>query len=85
MKAHAITAAYLSNALKIVQNILLKHEEIIFVPDKYLAQFVSAQVGCKFIRWARTCPAIYVKNLPENIVQAKIKHPQAKVLYTLGE
>ena len=68
-----------SNALKIVQNILLKQKEIIFVPDKYLAQFVSAQVGCKFIMWEGYCPT-HVKILPENIVQAKIKHPQAKVL-----
>ena len=40
-----------ANALKIVQNILLNHKdkEIIFVPDKYLAQNVAAQVKHDFI------------------------------------
>jgi quinolinate synthase len=68
-----------SNALKMVQHILLTHEEIIFVPDKYLAQYVSAQVGHNFIMWNGYCPT-HVKILPENIVQAKKRHPQAKVL-----
>jgi quinolinate synthase len=68
-----------SNALKMVQHILLTHEEIIFVPDKYLAQYVSAQVGHNFIMWDGYCPT-HVKILPENIVQAKKRHPQAKVL-----
>ena len=68
-----------SNALKMVQHILLTHQEIIFVPDKYLAQYVSAQVGHNFIMWNGYCPT-HVKILPENIVQAKKRHPQAKVL-----
>jgi quinolinate synthase len=62
-----------------VQHILLTHDEIIFVPDKYLAQYVSAQVGHNFIMWNGYCPT-HVKILPENIVQAKKRHPQAKVL-----
>ena len=68
-----------SNALKMAQHILLTHEDIIFVPDKYLAQYVSAQVGHNFIMWNGYCPT-HVKILPENIVQAKKLHPQAKVL-----
>jgi len=68
-----------SNALKMAQHILLTHEDIIFVPDKYLAQYVSAQVGHNFIMWNGYCPT-HVKILPENIVQAKKRHPQAKVL-----
>jgi quinolinate synthase len=61
------------------QHILKKHEEIIFVPDKYLAQYVSQQVRHNFIMWNGYCPT-HVKILPENIVQAKKRHPQAKVL-----
>jgi len=68
-----------SNALKMAQHILKSHEEIIFVPDKYLAQYISAQVGHNFIMWNGYCPT-HVKILPENIVQAKKRHPQAKVL-----
>lgn len=44
------------NALKMVQHILKSHGEIIFVPDKYLAQYVSSQVGHKFITWEGFCP-----------------------------
>ena len=68
-----------ANALKMVQNILKKNEEIIFIPDKYLAQYVADQVGRKFITWEGYCPT-HAKILPENIMQAKKLHPRAKVL-----
>jgi quinolinate synthase len=68
-----------ANALKIAQKILLSHKEIIFVPDKYLAQYVSAQVNCNFITWEGYCP-IHTDILPENIMQAKRLHPNAKVI-----
>jgi len=70
-----------ANALKIVQNILLNHQdkEIIFIPDKYLAQYVSAQVKHNFVIWEGYCPT-HAKILPENIMQAKRLHPKAKVI-----
>jgi len=68
-----------ANALKMVQNILKKNEEIIFIPDKYLAQYVAGQVGRKFIIWEGYCPT-HARILPENIVQAQKLHPRAKVL-----
>jgi len=70
-----------ANALKIVQNILLNHKdkEIIFIPDKYLAQYVSAQVKHDFIIWEGYCPT-HAKILPENIMQTKKLHPKAVVI-----
>lgn len=68
-----------ANALKMVQNILKKNEEIIFIPDKYLAQYVANQVGHKFITWEGYCPT-HARILPENIIGAKKLHPRAKVL-----
>jgi len=68
-----------ANALKMVQNILKDNDEIIFIPDKYLAQYVADQVGHKFITWEGYCPT-HVRILPENIMQAKKLHPRAKVL-----
>ncbi len=68
-----------ANALKMAQNILKNNEEIIFIPDKYLAQYVSAQVGQKFITWEGYCPT-HARILPENVIEAKKLHPQAKVL-----
>jgi len=67
------------NALKMVQHILKSHGEIIFVPDKYLAQYVSQQVGHKFITWEGFCPT-HARILPEDIMRARKLHPQAKVL-----
>ena len=68
-----------ANALKMAQNILKNNEEIIFIPDKYLAQYVADQVGHKFITWEGYCPT-HARILPENIMQAKKLHPLAKVL-----
>jgi len=68
-----------ANALKMAQNILKENEEIIFIPDKYLAQYVSSQIGHKLITWEGYCPT-HARILPEHIMQAKKLHPQAKVL-----
>lgn len=68
-----------SNALKMAQHILRNHREIIFIPDKYLAQYISGQVGREFITWEGFCPT-HARILPEDILRAKEKHPQAKVL-----
>ena len=68
-----------ANALKMVQNILKNNDEIIFIPDKYLAQYVADQVGRKFITWEGYCPT-HARILPENIIQAQKLHPRAKVL-----
>ena len=81
VKANCDYCCTSANAIKIVQNILLNHKnkEIIFIPDKYLAQYVSAQVKHDFIIWEGYCPT-HVKILPENIIQAKRLHPKAKVI-----
>ena len=54
-------------------------EEIIFVPDKYLADYVSKQTGRKLISWNGFCPT-HVKILPEDIKREKGFHPKAKVM-----
>jgi quinolinate synthase len=67
-----------TNAVEIV-NKLKNEEEIIFVPDKYLADFVSKKTGKVLISWDGYCPT-HVKILPEDIVRAVRKHPDAKVI-----
>jgi quinolinate synthase len=81
VKSHCDYCCTSANAVKIVQNILLNHKdkEIIFIPDKYLAQYVSAQVKHDFIIWEGYCPT-HAKILPENILQAKKLHPKAKII-----
>jgi quinolinate synthase len=68
-----------ANAEKMVRHILTKHQDIIFVPDKYLARYVSARVGRNFIVGEGYCPT-HARILPENILQAREAHPKAKVL-----
>jgi len=68
-----------ANAEKMVRHILAANKNIIFVPDKYLAQYASAKTGHKFILWEGYCP-IHAGIIPEHIKRAKELHPRAKVL-----
>jgi len=67
-----------ANAVKVVEA-LKEHKEIIFVPDKYLADYVSKQTARKLISWNGYCPS-HVKILPEHIKREKALHPSAKVI-----
>jgi len=78
-----------TNAVAVVQAIIKDsaaggsafggREEIIFVPDKYLADYVSKQTGRKLISWNGFCPT-HVRILPEDIKREKKFHPRAKVM-----
>ncbi|HNW39190.1 MAG TPA: quinolinate synthase NadA [Candidatus Omnitrophota bacterium] len=67
-----------TNAVAII-NALKNEKEIIFVPDKYLADYVSKKTGRKLITWHGFCPT-HVKILPEDLKREKKFHPQAKVM-----
>jgi len=67
-----------ANAIAVV-NALKDKKEIIFVPDKYLADYVSKQTGRKLISWHGFCPT-HVKILPEDVEREKKFHPHAKVM-----
>lgn len=67
-----------TNAVAVV-NALKEKEEIIFVPDRYLADFVSQASGKKLITWNGFCPT-HIKILPEDIERKKKFHPRAKVI-----
>lgn len=53
--------------------------EIIFVPDKNLADFVSRKTGRKLIAWDGFCP-VHVKILPGDIKRARRFHSPACVI-----
>jgi len=78
VKAELDVCCTSTNAVAVV-NALKDKKEIIFVPDKYLADFVSRQTGRKLISWNGFCPT-HVKILPEDIKREKKFHPQAKVM-----
>jgi quinolinate synthase len=67
-----------SNAVAVVQS-LKGSPEIIFVPDKYLADYVAKQAGRKLISWNGFCPT-HAKILPEDIRREKKFHPKAEVI-----
>ncbi|MBI4982440.1 MAG: quinolinate synthase NadA [Candidatus Omnitrophica bacterium] len=67
-----------TNAIAVV-NALKDCEEIIFVPDKYLADYVSKNTGRKLISWNGLCPT-HIKILPEDIKRERKFHPFAKVI-----
>ncbi|TRZ96253.1 quinolinate synthase NadA [bacterium] len=67
-----------TNAVAII-NALKDKEEIIFVPDKYLADFASRKTARKLITWNGFCPT-HIKILPEDIKREQRFHPQAKVV-----
>lgn len=67
-----------TNAVAVV-NALKDKEEIIFVPDKYLADFVAKKTGRKMIIWNGFCPT-HIRILPEDVKREKKFHPFAKVM-----
>ena len=67
-----------SNAVKVISS-LKDAEEIIFIPDKYLADYASKKTGRRLISWDGYCPT-HVKILPEDIIRSIRQHPKAKVI-----
>ncbi|MDD5254869.1 MAG: quinolinate synthase NadA [Candidatus Omnitrophica bacterium] len=78
VKAELDVCCTSTNAVAVV-NAFKDKEEIIFVPDKYLADYVSKRTGRKLISWNGFCPT-HIKILPEDIKREKRFHPQAKVM-----
>ena len=78
VKAHLDACCTSSNAVAVV-NAYKDAAQVIFVPDKYLADFVSKKTGRNLITWEGFCPT-HIKILPEDILEQKKLHPSAKVL-----
>jgi len=78
VKAELDVCCTSTNAVAVV-NALRDKEEIIFVPDKYLADFVCKQTGKKLISWNGYCPT-HIKIMPEDIKREKKFHPDALVI-----
>ena len=77
IKAESDICCTSSNAVKVVESI--KESEIIFIPDQYLAHYVSTKTEKKIIPWVGFCPT-HIKILPEHILKQKKLHPKAKVI-----
>lgn len=79
IKAESDICCTSANAVNVV-NSLKDTKEIIFVPDKFLGNYISTKVkDKKFILWQGFCPT-HAKILPQHITAVKEQHPNAKVM-----
>jgi quinolinate synthase len=77
VKAESDICCTSANAVKVIQR--LDAQEILFVPDQYLGQYVSTQTDKKMHFWPGYCPT-HMKILPKHITGLRQKHPQARVV-----
>ncbi|MCM8797959.1 MAG: quinolinate synthase NadA [Candidatus Omnitrophica bacterium] len=68
-----------ANAIKMINGPLKEIEQIIFVPDKYLAHYVSTQTKRDFIYWQGYCPT-HIKIQAKDIIESKKLHSKAEVI-----
>ncbi|HTY45437.1 MAG TPA: quinolinate synthase NadA [Patescibacteria group bacterium] len=78
VKAELDVCCTSTNAVSVI-NSLADKEKVIFVPDKYLADYACRQTARKLIWWHGFCPT-HIKILPEDIRREKKFHPHAKVM-----
>jgi len=78
VKAELDVCCTSANAVAVVKA-LKDSKEIIFVPDKYLGDYVAKTTGRNLIYWEGFCPT-HIKITPEDILREKKLHPQALVL-----
>ena len=77
VKAESDYCCTSANGVKVVQSI--KSDNILFVPDQYLGDFISKRTGKKMTLWPGYCPT-HMLVLPGDILRRKKEHPGAKVV-----
>ncbi len=79
VKAECDLCCTSANAVRMVREALADRDEIIFVPDKHLGDFVMEKTGRNMILWQGFCPT-HARILPDDIVEQKRLHPKAVVV-----
>lgn len=77
VKAESDICCTSANAIPIVES--LDAEEIIFVPDQYLGQYVSARTGKKMILWPGFCPT-HARITADRVRELKQEYPRARLV-----
>lgn len=77
VKAESDICCTSANAINVVNS--LPEEEIIFVPDSNLANYVMKHTDKKIIPWSGWC-YVHNKFSSEELVKAKKLHPETKIL-----
>jgi len=78
VKAESDICCTSANAVKVV-NSIPKNEQIIFIPDQSLGDFISKKTERKMILWEGFCPTHH-RILAQDIINMKKEHPNAKVI-----
>ena len=78
VKAESDICCTSANAVKVV-NSIPKDEQIIFIPDKSLGDFVSKKAGRNMILWEGYCPTHH-RILAQDIINMRKEHPNAIVI-----
>ena len=78
VKAESDVCCTSANAVQIVEN-LRDAQEIIFVPDQYLGNYVANKTGKEMILWPGFCPT-HVRIQARDIMRLREEYPQAKVM-----
>ncbi|HNY49170.1 MAG TPA: quinolinate synthase NadA [Smithella sp.] len=79
VKAECDVCCTSGNAEIIVREAFHRDDEIIFVPDQYLAGYIAGRADRRFILWKGFCPT-HVRILPEDIAQKRALYKNAEVL-----
>ncbi len=79
VKAESDLCCTSANSVKVVKKAFGPDEEIIFVPDQFLAQYTASQANRKFIIWQGYCPT-HAKIMPQDLERQKKAHPDAKII-----
>ena len=77
VKAEADVCCTSANAVEVVDSV--ETREVLFVPDKYLGQYVQSKTEKSLILWNGFCPT-HVKIQAEDIIRERKAHPLAKVM-----
>ena len=78
VKAEADICCATENAVRIVEK-MPAGQQIIFVPDQYLGNYVATQTGRDLMLWPGYC-STHLRIQPRDITRLKTQYPQAKVV-----
>ena len=78
VKAESDICCTSANAARIVEK-LNDAEEILFVPDQYLGNYISTKTKRKMVLWPGFC-STHVRIQPQDISRQRAEYPQAKVV-----
>jgi len=77
VKAESDICCTSANAVRVVES--LESEEVLFIPDQYLGEYVSTQTDKKLHLWPGYCPT-HMRILPEHISELRKMYPRATVV-----